>query len=203
VGDDLVQIEADWNQNLFYVRRGDDRCLHRDASRKCSLSRRVKTLWSYNGQWVLESEGDVIIDGQSQREQLGYEEMFGWQLINGQPFYFFKQNGAGLGCPTQGRYSPMCMREVQHYLCCEPSMFNPDGNNSMVWFYRAARGNVVLRRGGRCTSRTEAAASESRHKRAGLISYQARSWLLPPLGGHGLARRAWRARARRRRTAVR
>ncbi|HVO71988.1 MAG TPA: hypothetical protein VMT24_18190 [Aggregatilineaceae bacterium] len=38
----------------------------------------VHSLWPWDGQWVLESAGDVIVGGQSLAQQLGVQEIFGW-----------------------------------------------------------------------------------------------------------------------------
>ncbi len=95
----------------------------------------TKGLWSWDGHWVLELENDIIIDGQSLSAQAGYEAAFGWQLIGGQPFYFFQQGGQiamSYACTT---IEPYRFSEVIHNQCCEGSMFNLSGNAFMVWFY--------------------------------------------------------------------
>ncbi|HYF77185.1 MAG TPA: hypothetical protein VD973_08645 [Symbiobacteriaceae bacterium] len=94
----------------------------------------VKGFFGWNGQWVLELLGDVIIEGKSLKEQHGYDEVFGWQLIDGKPFYFYRTGGK-IGISYDGRHQGAEYDEVMHYRCCEPAMFNPAGNDTMAWFH--------------------------------------------------------------------
>ncbi len=94
----------------------------------------VKGLWSWDGRWVLEVSGTVLVDGESLNRQLGYHEVFGWRLLDGEPFYFFTK-GDGTGISYAGRVMPNRYEDVIHYRCCEPSAFNVRGNDTMVWFW--------------------------------------------------------------------
>jgi hypothetical protein len=52
----------------------------------------VKGLWSWDGEhWLLEVDGFLIQDGEVLNERLGYEDIFGWQLLNEKPFYYFRK----------------------------------------------------------------------------------------------------------------
>ncbi|MCZ7540234.1 MAG: hypothetical protein M5U29_10010 [Anaerolineae bacterium] len=42
---------------------------------------------------MLEAEGQVIIDGMILNQQLGFDEISGWRLLAGQPFFFFERDG--------------------------------------------------------------------------------------------------------------
>jgi hypothetical protein len=132
-GDDLVEVEVDWNAGLFYVRRAGQ-VVYTVTPSGPFVEPPVKALWSWDGHWVLEVDGTVLVDGESLNAQLGYDEIFGWQLIAGCPFYFFKQNGQ-IGVSYGGQTLPYTYQDVAHYMCCEPSMFNLSGNGTMVWFH--------------------------------------------------------------------
>ena len=94
----------------------------------------VKGLWAWDGHWVLEVDGQLIIDGQSLNEELGYDEVFGWALLGGKPFYFFSQGGqVRLSYP--GETLPYTYDDVVHYQCCGPAAFNPRYNEVMIWFH--------------------------------------------------------------------
>jgi PAS domain-containing protein len=99
----------------------------------------VKGLWSWDGHWLLEVDGFLIQDGEVLNEALGYEEIFGWQLLNGKPFYYFRK-GPQVGVSYDGDTLPVYYDEVIHYRCCEASMFNNAGNEDMVWFYGLREG---------------------------------------------------------------
>ena len=94
----------------------------------------IKGLWAWDGHWILEMEGHVVIDGKSSNKELGYDEIFNWRLLKGQPFYFFKK-GNRIGVSYAAQVLPYQYDEVIHYRCCEPAMFNVGGNASMVWFH--------------------------------------------------------------------
>ncbi|MBN1200542.1 MAG: hypothetical protein JXJ20_01680 [Anaerolineae bacterium] len=135
VGDQLVQVQADWDQSKFYVIREDGELLYTVTPTEMFIEPPVHVLAAWQGQWLLEVDGDVIIGGQSLCQQMGYDEIFGWQLIAGQPFYFFVQNGQ-IGLSYAGQVvQPYTYQDVIHYMCCEPSMYNINGNGTMVWFY--------------------------------------------------------------------
>lgn len=94
----------------------------------------IKGLWSWDEQWVLEANGHLIVDGQDMNEVLGYDEIFGWRLLSGQPFYFYSE-GERVGISYSGQRLSQSYDEVVHYLCCEPAVFNVQGNRDMVWFH--------------------------------------------------------------------
>lgn len=57
--------------------------------------------WAYNGHWAIEfipldsenrSMTDIVIDGQSICDMNNYQTAFGFQTIDGRPFYFFKKD---------------------------------------------------------------------------------------------------------------
>jgi len=60
--------------------------------------------------------------------------------LHGEPFYFFAPAASSPGGRIAMSYAgqevvPYVYDEVVHYQCCEPSMFNLSGNETMVWFY--------------------------------------------------------------------
>jgi len=132
VDDDLVAVETD-DQQRFAVRRGGE-TIYTFAVSWPRVDNPVKGLWSWMGHWVLEVDGQVLVDGKSLNEELGYDEIFGWQLLGGQPFYFFRMDSR-VGISYGGQVLPYQYDEVIHYRCCEPAAFNVAANESMVWFH--------------------------------------------------------------------
>ena len=94
----------------------------------------IKGLWAWDGHWVLEVDGHVVIDGKSLNKELGYDEIFHWRPLRGQPFYFFKKSNR-VGVSYGGQVLSYQYDEVIHYRCCEPAMFNVGGNETMAWFH--------------------------------------------------------------------
>ena len=99
----------------------------------------VYGLWSWDGHWLAEIDGFLFQDGEVLNENLGYEEIFGWQLLDGKPFYYFRK-GPRVGVSYDGERLPVTYDEVIHYRCCEASIGNTDGNETMAWFYGLREG---------------------------------------------------------------
>jgi len=107
-------------------------------------------LWTYGDHWVLEAvhvqahrqdraitcepTGQIIRDGQSLNEQQGYQESFGFQLLNEKPFYFYKRNGQ-LGIAYGGQEIPLRYTHISHYQCCSGAAANLRGSQSRVAFF--------------------------------------------------------------------
>lgn len=94
----------------------------------------VEKLASYEGHWVLEVDGFLIEDGENLNTKYGYDEAFGFDVLAGKPFYFFKKDGK-VQVSYGGENLPVTYDAVMHYACCEPAMFNAAANESMTWFY--------------------------------------------------------------------
>lgn len=101
-------------------------------------------LWTYDDHWVLEvarcrvassaTVGQIIRDGVSLNKQHGYQESFGFQLLNDKPFYFLKKSGQ-LGISYDDREIPLGYTRVSHYQCCSGSVLNLRSSRTMVAFF--------------------------------------------------------------------
>lgn len=103
----------------------------------------LKSLNTWEGHWVMEVSGKVYVDGQELNKLVGASAIFNWQLIGGQPFYFFIKKSGGktvTGISYAGRELAYRYDEVIHYRCCEPAAFNPAGTEAMTWFYARREG---------------------------------------------------------------
>jgi anti-sigma factor RsiW len=138
VGEHLMAVEASAAPGRVDV-SADGQVVYTHYSDSLSIAEPVKGLSTWNGHWVLEIEGDMIIDGQSLNRQQGYSEAFGWQLIAGKPFYFFRNSDAEQ-ISYDGQTLPLRYEQVIHYRCCEPAAFNNGSNTSMAWFYALKNG---------------------------------------------------------------
>ncbi|MDF2630865.1 MAG: hypothetical protein K0R39_4696, partial [Symbiobacteriaceae bacterium] len=138
-GNDLIEIKTDDQRSRFVILRGGQEIYQGDLPPTVA-DYPVKGFFGWNGQWVVELKGDVIIDGKSLKSHHGYNEVFDWQLIDGKPFYFYRI-GEKVGISYDGRHQGAQYDEVMHYMCCEPAAFNPMGNGTMLWFH-ARRGET-------------------------------------------------------------
>lgn len=96
-------------------------------------------LGNWDGHWVVEANGMLIMDGEIVNLKWGHDEIFGCQELHGRPFYFFVQNGK-THLSYDGQVLPVEYDDVFHGGCCEPAAFNATGNDSMVWFYALREG---------------------------------------------------------------
>lgn len=136
-GEELMSVGWDGARSQAQVMQGDRQVYAFSAA--YLVAPPVKDLWSYEGSWLLEVDGFLIQDGENLNERLGYEEIFGWQLLGGKPFYYFRK-GPRIGISYDGRILPVYYDDVPHYRCCEPAAFNIAGNEDMVWFYGLREG---------------------------------------------------------------
>jgi hypothetical protein len=131
-GDELLHVVWDFERSQVQVMGGQEQIYAFAALFLVDMP--LKGLWSWDDHWLLEVDGFLIQDGEILNESLGYEEIFGWQLLNEKPFYYFRK-GPRVGISYDGSTLPVYYDEIIHYRCCEPSMFNNAGNEDMVWFY--------------------------------------------------------------------
>jgi hypothetical protein len=78
--------------------------------------------------------GQVILDGVSLNQRYGYQESFGFQLLRGKPFYFFRKDGK-IGAAYDGQAIPLGYDSIPHYGCCSAGELNPRRSGNMLWFF--------------------------------------------------------------------
>lgn len=108
----------------------------------CSPITPLQGLWAYDGHWVLETAllapertvGQITRDGELLNDSQGYTDMFGFQLMRGRPFYFFRRD-AGLGYNYAGREVQAGYDEIPRYNCCSESELNARQAQDMVAFF--------------------------------------------------------------------
>jgi hypothetical protein len=137
VGDDLITLESSAQRDRVLVKKGGQDLYALSVSQ--GVDNPVKGIFAYDHHWILEVSGLLVIDGEVQNEKLGYQEIFGWSLRNGQPFYFFRKDGK-IGMSYQGQPLPTQFDDVIHDRCCEPAAFNPGSSPNLVWFYALKNG---------------------------------------------------------------
>lgn len=102
----------------------------------------LQGLWAYDGHWALELllatpevwVGQVYVDGALLNDRLGADEVFGFQLLAGKPFFFFAK-GDRISMSYDGQVSELGFNHIPHYECCGDSSLNPVKAQSMVAFF--------------------------------------------------------------------
>lgn len=132
-GNELIaaQVESD---NVVVRRLSDDQVVYSQPVTSGPVEMPIKTFEAWQGHWVLESDGVLVIDGQNINRQLVYDSIFNWVVLQEQPFFFFTK-GQRTGISYAGKEQDAAYDEVIHYRCCEPAAFNPGSESSIVWFY--------------------------------------------------------------------
>lgn len=136
VGDDLLTLDAkpQGNDPIQYQVKRADKVVYTGTAPPMGVDILIKGLWSWDGHWALEVAEQVVLDGVSIGPGLGYDKVYGYRVVDRQPFYFFERGGK-VGLSYAGKTLPQSYEEVMHYKCCLASMFNPQGNDDMVWFW--------------------------------------------------------------------
>ena len=128
----------------------DGETIFEESAGDSSPTAPIRGLWMDDGHWVLEfayittnnidntiytdAVGQVYRDGVSLNEEYGYEEIFGYQLLDGKPFYFYKLDGI-IHLSYDGETLPIRYDEVYHYNCCSGASVNPVAGTNWVGFW--------------------------------------------------------------------
>lgn len=103
----------------------------------------VKRFNVWEGHWILVAGDFLIQDGEILNGKLGFDEIFSWNLVKGNPAYFFRK-GSRVGISYDGQILPLQYQDVAHGLCCGYSGDNPYigadaihffGKRDGLWYY--------------------------------------------------------------------
>lgn len=83
--------------------------------------------------------GEIFRSGESLSQMYDYDETFGFQILAGEPFFFFKK-GEQVGLNYAGEEVMLGFDEVAHHYCCGFSVYNPRHYENMVTFFASREG---------------------------------------------------------------
>jgi len=115
--------------------------------------REIHQIYAHDGHWILEYKqkdaadeqctvysGAVMLDGVNLNAKYHLQEMFSYVYINEKPFYFYRSVTKTGGISYDGVVLPFDYDEIQHYLCCADSGFNPRVYKDMIGFFAVKNG---------------------------------------------------------------
>ena len=102
----------------------------------------LRGLWSYGEHWVVEIlqaedevwKGEIYRDGKLLNAAQEYQEAFGFQLLDGKPFYFFQREDQ-LGFSYDGKEAELPFDHIPHYNCCSATTINPVQAQDLAAFF--------------------------------------------------------------------
>ena len=115
----------------------------------------IKGSWVHGEHWYMEmvhvngkmegdifssiTNGEVFRSGESLSQLFGYDETFGFQILAGEPFFFFNKGGQ-IGLNYAGEEVMLGFDEVAHHYCCGFGIYNPTHYENMVSFFASRDG---------------------------------------------------------------
>jgi hypothetical protein len=136
-GDDLVMLQRTAApENRVEVLINDEVVYQTEISAAGSCP--VKGLRTWQDQWVLNLENDVIIEGKPLSESSGFPQVFDWMESGGKPLFFF-QDEARAGIVYAGEIVPVTFDTIWHQCipayqaaCPQPAAATRAG---VTWFF--------------------------------------------------------------------
>ena len=107
----------------------------------------VDNFQSWNGHWVLTAGDFLVLDGEILNTKLGFQEIFGWNIIDDKPVYLFRK-GARLGLSYDGKVLLLPYDDIARGLCCGLASNNPRtiddsvylfGKRDGIWYYAVVK----------------------------------------------------------------
>jgi len=115
----------------------------------------LQGLWTHEEHWYMEmihidgkvegnivsvtTNGEIFRSGESLSELFGYDETFGFQVMAGKPFFFFRK-GDEYGLNYADEEVLLGFDEIAHYYCCGFGIYNPSRYENMVSFFASKDG---------------------------------------------------------------
>jgi hypothetical protein len=139
VGDALARLTYTGHATLTYQIELGSSVIYTGTAYQYGAYMPLRHFSAWDGHWVLEVDDHLILDGQDLGQALGYDAVFGFALLGGQPFYFFEQDGV-VRLSFGGPVLPHAYDLVIHNRCCEAAIHNVEAGPGAVWFHALRNG---------------------------------------------------------------
>lgn len=119
IGDQLVTLEKDYTDGgrRALVRVDGEPIFSYASALPDSEIPMAGQLTEWQGKWLFIANNTLIVDGEIINPQLGYGEIFDWQLYHGKPVFFFERGG-WYGLSYDGVELPITWEYIFHIGCC-------------------------------------------------------------------------------------
>lgn len=119
IGDQLVTLEKDYTDNgrRALVRVDGEPVFSYASALPDSETPMAGQLAAWQGKWLFIANNTLIVDGEIMNPQLGYGEIFDWQLYYGKPVFFFERDGR-YGLSYNSAELPITWEYIFHIGCC-------------------------------------------------------------------------------------
>ena len=134
VGDSLTALSTTGEYTFTYQVASDGTVVHTGTAALQGAYHPLRGFRSWDGQWVLEVDDHLIVDGEDLGETRGWDAAFGYYLIGGQPFYLYEEDGQ-VRVSYAGQTLPYVYDEVFHNMCCEAAIHNIEAHEDVLWFH--------------------------------------------------------------------
>lgn len=139
IGDQLVTLEKDYSDSgrRALVRVDGEPVFSYASALPDSEIPMADELTEWQNKWLFIANNTLIIDGEIMNPQLGYGEIFGWQLYHDKPVFFFERDGR-YGLSYDGVELSINWEYIFHMGCCGyqigPFQYGFGTDNSMLVF---------------------------------------------------------------------
>jgi hypothetical protein len=117
--------------------------VHRFTAEASLASSLIESFFPWEGQWILEYPGHIVIDGVDMNEKLKADRVFSATVLGGKLLYMQEIDGA-IGLVWDGLAGPLLYERVPHRMCCEYSAFNPRTFDQCLRFFALRDGYWYL-----------------------------------------------------------
>jgi hypothetical protein len=137
VGDQLAQVVTLFGESgpdFTYEVQVDGQAVYTGTAQIEGAYEPLRSFDTWDNHWALQVNDQVILDSQDLGAIHGYDAVFDFHILHGQPLYFFEKDGL-IHISYAGEALPSVYHEVVHNECCEASAFNVEAHPDVLWFH--------------------------------------------------------------------
>jgi len=137
VGDQFAQVVTLFGEQgpeFTYEVQLDGQAVYTSTAQIEGAYEPLRSFSTWDDHWALQVNDQVILDSQDLSATHGYDAVFGFHILHGQPFYFFEEEGL-IHISYAGETLPFVYHEVVHHQCCEAGVFNVEAHPDVLWFH--------------------------------------------------------------------
>ncbi len=139
-GSHLISLSGQWD----VVVEQDGKPVYRIYTSQLLASPQIRSLFSFEGHWAVETLGTLIVDGEIwNTTRFPAEEIFDVQILDGKLFFFFRRDQQ-IGMYYDGQVLPLGYTAIHHDGCCGYGAYNPLRAQDGLAFFAVKEGSWYL-----------------------------------------------------------